>query len=173
MGPLPPIAELDALAPDAFASVLAPLFEGAPAFLARLAAERPVGTWERLFVVARRIAQALPEANRIELVDAHPRLGAPPASLSALSHTEQAYDRRPRSAIDAELERLNAAYEAQFGFRYCVFVAGRSRMALAAQLAAAVGEGRSRDSELARAVDAVIDIAQDRWRRLQVDGGDA
>jgi len=39
----------------------------------------------------------MPEDEQIELIDAHPRLGAPPASVSALSHREQGYDaKRPR-----------------------------------------------------------------------------
>ena len=35
----------------------------------------------------------MPEDEQIELVDAHPRLGAPPASVSAASFVEQGYDR--------------------------------------------------------------------------------
>ena len=51
---------------------------------------------------------------------------------------------RPRAAgtapvdVAAELERLNDAYEARFGFRYCVFVAGRPREALLPGMAAAL-----------------------------------
>jgi 2-oxo-4-hydroxy-4-carboxy-5-ureidoimidazoline decarboxylase len=65
--------------------------------------------------------------------------------------------------VAAELARLNAAYEARFGFRYCVFVAGRPRSALLPEMARALG--RDRDAELHRALDAVIDIAIDRQRR--------
>ena len=46
----------------------------------------------------REIAHAMPLAEQIELIDAHPRLGAPPASVSALSFVEQGYD---RDAADA------------------------------------------------------------------------
>ena len=113
----------------------------------------------------------MPEPHQLELVDAHPRLGAPPESVSQLSFREQGYDRdaaaslateaaRERDRVAAELERLNRAYEAQFGFRYCVFVAGRSRSALLPEMAAALA--RERDSELHRALDAVVDIAVDR-----------
>jgi 2-oxo-4-hydroxy-4-carboxy--5-ureidoimidazoline (OHCU) decarboxylase len=57
----------------------------------------------------------------------------PPGSVSALSYVEQGYDRdaadeaaeAERARVATELERLNGAYEARFGFRYCVFVAGR------------------------------------------------
>lgn len=167
--------ELDAISADAFANEVAPLFEGAPRFLARLAAARPFGSWSALFDAARSIAHAMPEAEQVELVDAHPRLGAPPASVSQLSFGEQGYDRdaaaalaadvaRARDRLATDLEQLNRAYEAQFGFRYCVFVAGRSRSELLPEMSAALA--RARDSELHRALDAVVDIAIDRHRRM-------
>jgi len=162
---------LNAAGPTAFATALAPLFEGAPAFLTRLAAGRPDTDWAALFVRARAIAHAMPEDEQIELVDAHPRLGAPPASVSALSFLEQGYDREAaeiaagaaeseRLRVAAELDRLNVAYEERFGFRYCVFVAGRPRAELLPQMSAAL-EG-DREAELHRALDAVIDIAMAR-----------
>lgn len=166
---------LDGAFEDAFEAALAPLFEGAPGFIARVAAARPFGSWPALFDAARSIAHAMPEPEQIELLDAHPRLGAPPASMSKLSFGEQGHDRDAdvTSAADArreadrlatELERLNRAYEALFGFRYCVFVAGRSRSELLPGMAAALAN--ERDSELHRALDAVVDIAIDRQRQL-------
>ncbi len=61
-----------------------------------------------------------------------------------------------------ELARLNDAYEARFGFRYCVFVAGRPRAALLPAMEAALEA--ERQAELHRALDALIDIAADRYR---------
>ncbi len=114
----------------------------------------------------------MPEPEQVELIDAHPPLGAPPGSVSALSFREQGYDNeRAEAAADTErvrvateLARLNAAYERRFGFRYCVFVAGRPRAALLPEMAAAL-QG-DREPELQRALDAVIDIAADRYRTL-------
>ena len=151
-------------------SALAPLFEGAPRFLARLCADRPFGNADRLFKRARAISQDMPEADQLELIDAHPRLGAPRGSVSALSFVEQGYDRESaetareleRARVAAELERLNATYETRFGFRYCVFVAGRPRSALLPEFEAALGA--TRGAEIARALDAVVDIAADRYR---------
>jgi 2-oxo-4-hydroxy-4-carboxy--5-ureidoimidazoline (OHCU) decarboxylase len=145
---------------------LATLFEGAPRFLDRLMSAGVDGTsLER----ARPIAHGMPQDDQIELLDAHPRLGAPPGTVSALSYTEQGYDRgtgTPHESLDvaAELERLNAAYEARFGFRYCVFVAGRPREALLPGFAAALEVDR--DTELHRGLDAVVDIALDRHAKL-------
>ncbi len=164
--------ELDALPDEAFVAAVAPLFEGAPRFLARLAHARPVGDAAGLFTRARAIAQAMAEEEQLELIDAHPRLGAPPGSVSALSFVEQGYDRdaadaaaeSERTRIAHELARLNAAYETRFGFRYCVFVAGRSRAALLPEMAAALDAARG--SEIARALDAVVDIAAARYATL-------
>jgi 2-oxo-4-hydroxy-4-carboxy--5-ureidoimidazoline (OHCU) decarboxylase len=158
-----------------FAVATAPLFEGAPRFLARLAAARPFASANELFERARAIAHAMPEDEQIELVDAHPRLGAPPGSVSALSYVEQGYDRESagaaaeaeRTRVAASLDRLNATYEDRFGFRYCTFVAGRPRPALIPEFEAAMD--RRRDEELHRALDAVIDIAIDRHAKLSAE----
>jgi 2-oxo-4-hydroxy-4-carboxy-5-ureidoimidazoline decarboxylase len=166
--------ELNAAAPATASAALAPLFEGAPRFLARLVAARPFEDWRSVFEAARRIAHEMPEAEQVELVDAHPRLGAPPATVSPLSFREQGYDREASEVADAEevdrrrvaaeLERLNAAYEARFGFRYCVNVAGGPRAALLPQMDSALWQDR--DVELQRALDAVVDIARARLEVL-------
>lgn len=173
------IEALDALPEEACVGALAPLFEGAPRFLARLCATRPFGTERELFARARSIAHAMPEAEQVELIDAHPRLGADPGSVSALSYREQGYDRDDDgpapdpgvARVAAELARLNTAYETRFGFRYCVFVAGRSRAALLPGLEASLEADRA--SELQRAIDAVVDIAADRFRAIAATEGGA
>jgi 2-oxo-4-hydroxy-4-carboxy--5-ureidoimidazoline (OHCU) decarboxylase len=183
-----PIEELDSLPAGGFIEALAPLFEGAPGFLGRLAMDRPYGSWWNLLERARVIAQAMPEPEQVELLNAHPRLGAPPESVSELSYREQGYDRTPPGDAEsrpawgsagsagaapiraagtpegdttrARLDRLNAAYEDWFGFRYCVFVAGHALEALIPELEAALL--RPRDHELHRGIDAVVDIAAAR-----------
>ena len=166
------IDDLDVIAPGAFAAAVAPLFEGARHFLGRLAMARPFGSIEALFERAREIAHAMPLDERLELIDAHPRLGAARASVSALSFVEQGYDRddmeraaeAAAASVAADLDRLNAAYEARFGFRYCVFVAGRSRAELLPGMIAALEADR--EAEIDRALDAVVDIARDRYATL-------
>lgn len=176
---LPDITALDAMSEADVVVALGPLFEGAYGFLARLARARPFGTWERVWETAQGIALAMPRADKVELLDAHPRLGAPPGSVSALSYVEQGYDRgaaadvsaagvaaeAERQRVDAELARLNEAYERTFGFRYCVFVAGRPRAALLDGFAAALT--RDRDAELRRGLIDVVRIAQDRYHQLR------
>lgn len=154
---------------DADPARLAALFEGAPRFLARLEAAGPYASDATLFESARHIAHAMPEPDQVELIDAHPRLGAPPGTVSAMSFREQGYDRdgdAPPTGGDlaSALERANEAYEARFGFRYCVFVNGRTREALLPGMTAALD--RPREAELHRALDAVVDIAIDRHAKL-------
>ena len=158
-----------AVAVPSSAADLAPLFEGAPRFLARLEAAGPFGTGDELFAAARTIAHAMPEPEQLELIDAHPRLGAPPGTVSAMSFREQGYDQGGEAGLSGgdlatALERANEAYEARFGFRYCVFVNGRSREALLPGMAAALDQPR--EAELHRALDAVVDIAIDRHAKL-------
>ncbi len=145
---------------------LAALFEGAPRFLDRLMAAAPFDDDAAMFAAARSIAHAMPKLEQIELIDAHPRLGAPPGTVSRLSYVEQGYDRGTGTAVDVvvELGRLNGAYESRFGFRYCVFVAGRRREELLPEFAVALEADR--DAERHRALDAVVDIAIDRHAKL-------
>jgi OHCU decarboxylase len=161
------IAELDSMPKAEFVAAVAPLFEGAPHFLDRLAGARPFGGADELFRRARVIALSMPESEQIELIDAHPRLGAPPSSVSAMSHHEQGYDREATEAM-ADLERLNGRYEARFGFRFCVFVAGRSRAEIVPVLEAALAA--ERPAEIQRALGDVIAIARDRYRAVAGTG---
>ena len=157
------VAKLDSMPKSEFVAAVGPLFEGAPHFLDRLSGARPFGGADEMFRRARAIALSMPESEQIELIDAHPRLGAPPATVSAMSHKEQGYDVETTEAI-AELERLNRQYEAKFGFRFCVFVDRRSRSELVPVLQAALGAERM--AEIQRALGDVVEIARDRHRSL-------
>ena len=164
---LPALRELNALSDSDFARTAAPLFEGAPRFLSRLAGARPFASLPRMFRAAREIARGIPPDEQVELLNAHPRIGADPAAISAMSYSEQGYDRAPDQAaaeVARELHDLNEAYEARFGFRYVVFVAGRPRSDIVPMLEAALEAARS--EELTRGLDDVISIAEERSRRL-------
>jgi 2-oxo-4-hydroxy-4-carboxy-5-ureidoimidazoline decarboxylase len=162
-----PVPDLDASSTTSFMSTIERLFERAPRFSARLVAARPFGSNAAFIDRARDIAHAMPEDEQVELVNAHPRLGAAPSTVSAASFVEQGFDKTPITTdvdVAAELERLNEAYEHRFGFRYCVFVAGRSRAELIPAFEAALDGDR--EAELDRAIDAVVDIAEDRLAKM-------
>ncbi|MFN2468434.1 MAG: 2-oxo-4-hydroxy-4-carboxy-5-ureidoimidazoline decarboxylase [Gaiellaceae bacterium] len=131
---------------------LARLFEGRSRFVERLA------TLANPLDQARRVARELSDAEKREVLNAHPAIGA--STLSARSALEQGGDEDP--AVIAELERLNRDYEARFGFRFVVFVAGRSKAEIVPVLHRRLE--RSREEELETALDELVSIAQDRWR---------
>ena len=83
--------------------------------------------------------------------------------MSALSYREQGYDREQREAI-AALGPLNDAYEARFGFRYVIFVAGRPRSAIVPLLERALGQ--TADAERDRGLRDVVAIARARAATL-------
>jgi 2-oxo-4-hydroxy-4-carboxy--5-ureidoimidazoline (OHCU) decarboxylase/GNAT superfamily N-acetyltransferase len=184
--PFAAVEDLDRLPAAAFVTELAPLVEGAPRFLERLAAERPFGSDDALLTAAFEIAHGLPDEEQVELIDSHPRIGADAGSVSEMSYIEQGYadesagdedealdDREEsiaRLAADTarayeELAMLNGIYEERFGFRYVVFVAGRPKTEIVPLLERALRNDR--DVELRRAVDDALYIAGDRLRRLR------
>lgn len=166
--PFPRIEDLDALPPETAADLLRTLFEDAPRFLARLADARPFGDDAGLISAAHDVSRALPEDEQVELLNAHPRIGADPATVSDLSHAEQGYDDDgpPQEPwIAEELEYLNDAYERIFGFRFVIFVAGRPRSAIVPILEASLRDERI--SELRRGLDDVVFIAADRLATLR------
>jgi len=138
---------------------LAAIFERAPAL-----AERVRGDDAGSIVTSARSEIArMTESERIAVLNAHPRIGADPASLSALSRSEQggATD----IATMRELAALNAEYERRFGFRFVVFVAGRSK----AQIVPIFRERlrHTREVELATGIDEFLAIARDRLERIK------
>jgi 2-oxo-4-hydroxy-4-carboxy--5-ureidoimidazoline (OHCU) decarboxylase len=131
------------------ADELAELFEGRTRFVERLAVlDDPLGH-------ACAVAAALTDDEKKEVLDAHPAIGA--KTLSARSAAEQGIDEAPELAV------LNSAYEAKFGFRFVVFVNGRPKRELVPILRARLE--RTREQELATALDELVSIAEDRWQR--------
>ena len=136
------------------AGQLAELFEGDTALVRKLAAtDDPLGR-------AREVAAGLTEEEKLEALNAHPAIGAR-TGLSARSAAEQGEDADPE--VLAELARLNAAYEERFGFRFVVFVDRRPKAAILEVLRTRIE--RTREEELDTAVEELVAIAEDRWRR--------
>ena len=132
------------------ADELAGLFEGRTRFVERLAElDDPLGR-------AREVAATLPDEEKKEVLDAHPAIGAK-KGLSARSAAEQGTDEAP------DLDVLNREYEERFGFRFVVFVNGRPKREIVPVLQARMQ--RTREEELATAIDELCAIAEDRWRR--------
>jgi 2-oxo-4-hydroxy-4-carboxy--5-ureidoimidazoline (OHCU) decarboxylase len=133
------------------AEQLAELFEGRTRFVELLATvDDPLGR-------ARDLAHDLTDAEKKDVLDAHPAIGA--KATSARSAQEQGTDDDP--GVLAELADLNRKYEEKFGFRFVVFVNRRPRRAIVPILRERLG--RTREEELATGVDELVQIAISRW----------
>jgi len=136
---------------------LAAIFERAPAL-----AERVSGSDTASIVASARSELArMTEAERIAVLNAHPRIGADPASLSALSRREQG-DAAETTTL-GELATLNDEYERRFGFRFVVFVASRSKAEIVPVLRERLR--RTREQELTSGIEEFLGIARDRLQR--------
>jgi 2-oxo-4-hydroxy-4-carboxy--5-ureidoimidazoline (OHCU) decarboxylase len=132
---------------------LAELFEGHTRLVDRLAGlEDPLGQ-------ADEILESLDEELKVEALNAHPAIGA--KGLSGHSASEQGTDTDP--AVLAELSYLNQVYQEKFGFRFVVFVAGRSKREVLQVLAERIGN--TREEELETGCKELVAIAKDRWTR--------
>jgi 2-oxo-4-hydroxy-4-carboxy--5-ureidoimidazoline (OHCU) decarboxylase len=135
------------------ADELAELFEGPTVLVERLARlDNPLGR-------AREVAAELTDEEKKEVLDAHPAIGA--RGLSAASAVEQGGEDDPETL--ASLAELNRAYEEKFGFRFVVFVNRRPKREIMPLIRERIE--RTREEELATALDELVSIAQDRWHR--------
>jgi len=125
---------------------LAELFSGRTAFVERLAEhEDPLGR-------AKDLVRTLTQEEKVEAVAAHPRIG----ERSPEQHGDE-------PEVVAKLEILNRAYEEKFGFRFVVFVNRRPRSELVPILRERLEH--SREEELDAGLEALVEIAKDRWSR--------
>lgn len=148
------------MVPDAMTATLAAVFERAPGLAAaiRLGSD---DTPRSIVAKARDALERMPERERIAVLDAHPRIGADPASLSTMARREQG--EASDAATLRELAELNDAYERKFGFRFVVFVAGRSKRDILPVLRARLAN--TREAELATGIDEFLAIVLDRLER--------
>jgi OHCU decarboxylase len=101
---------------------------------------------------AEEVALALDDGDKTAALAQHPRIGEP--------SPEQRGD---DPAVITELAYLNQVYEEKFGFRFVVFVAGRSRAELLAVLRERLE--RTPEEELETGIRELVAIARDRWQQ--------
>jgi len=135
------------------ADELAELFEGRTRLVEKLAErDNPLAS-------AHEVIAELSEAEKLEALNAHPAIGAKRLSTRSAAEQGEGDDR----VTLAELQRLNAEYEERFGFRFVVFVNRRPKSEIVPILRERLE--RSREDELDTAVNELVAIAEDRWRR--------
>ena len=141
------------------------IFERSPELMGRLLEVlQPGDTPETIVRKARGIIGGFREGELVATLNAHPRIGDDVRALSELSLREQGGDRDP--ATIAELARLNDEYERRYGFRFVVFVNGRSKAQIIPVLRDRLG--RTRESELRTGIEEFLAISMDRLQRENV-----
>ena len=141
-------------------ATVGPLFEDAPGYLALLAAARPFGTWDDALRPGGGDRAGGARGRSRSSCSARTRGSARhPARCRRCRFASRATTGSSRRPI-AALGPLNDAYEARFGFRYVIFVAGRPRSAIVPLLEQALDE--TGDAERDRGLRDVVAIARAR-----------
>ncbi|KAJ3113122.1 hypothetical protein HDU96_003756 [Phlyctochytrium bullatum] len=165
------IEQLNEASAEVFLNTIEVLFEPAPPLAKALLEKRPFSSYESLLDTTEAIINSLSEEDRLIVINAHPRIGAPKEQLSAFSLKEQGYKSATAAAssedaeVNALLSQLNDEYEKKFGFKFVVFVAGRPRSAIPPIIRERMQNPR--EQELATGLKAMIDIARDRLKKQQ------
>jgi 2-oxo-4-hydroxy-4-carboxy--5-ureidoimidazoline (OHCU) decarboxylase len=146
--------------PDAITGRLAAVFERAPGLAAALR-NADEDTPRSIIAKARGALERMTEEERVAVLNAHPRIGADPASLSMHSRREQG--EATDGATLQQLDELNDEYEEKFGFRFVVFVAGRSKREIVPVARARLGN--TREAELKAGIEEFLAISLDRLER--------
>jgi OHCU decarboxylase len=161
-----------ALSRDEFAEGIRPLFEAAAPLAEALYAARPFASYAALIDRAESLANAMPRDQQVTVLSAHPRIGADPAAVSALSYREQGYSAEAGTdpvelrETYARVETLNREYEERFGFRFVVFVNRRPKTEIMKVLESRLRN--SEPSERATGLREMFLIARDRLATLSI-----
>jgi allantoinase len=98
------------------------------------------------------VALSLDERDQSAALATHPRIGEPSPEQRGEDPT-----------VITELAYLNQVYEEKFGFRFVVFVGGRSHAELLPVLRERLE--RTREEELETGLRELVAIAKDRWSK--------
>ncbi|KAI1465189.1 Oxo-4-hydroxy-4-carboxy-5-ureidoimidazoline decarboxylase [Daldinia caldariorum] len=180
---LPPITSLQVAGDDEIKSVLDALFEPSQHLhliaIPHIRISTPFSSYSSLIEYVGYLLFLLAESSTIlgsraelhAILGSHPRLGEKKVE-SAQSRAEQAHLNTSGTSSDEEeeaarLKALNEEYEARFpGLRYVVFVNGRGRDVVMQDMRERIDRGDI-FAEEKEAIQAMIDIALDRAKKLQ------
>lgn len=102
---LPSIEQLNRASPSVFIEAVNTLFETAPPLADRLLAARPYSSYLALIDLAESVCLGsdLSEQDKLDIINAHPRIGESKTNLSAMSLKEQGYN--TRQGAESEQDR--------------------------------------------------------------------
>lgn len=126
------LAELDALSPADFVARLEGIYEHTPWVAAQAHGRRPAGGWVSLAQLKRALVEAVREAGReaqLALLRAHPELAG--KAMVARTLTAESAGEQGQAGLGActpaefeTIQRLNAEYNARFGWPFILAVRG-------------------------------------------------
>jgi N-carbamoyl-L-amino-acid hydrolase len=168
------LSELNTCAPTDFIDRLRGIYEHSPWIPERAATQRPFATLAALKQALQAVVTGASEAEQLGLIRAHPELAGKAAiagELTAESTSEQA-----RSGLNlcsaeefATLHRLNADYNAKFGFPFILAVKGPTGQGLTREAVIATFARRlknQRADEMAECLRQIHRIAEIRLNDL-------
>jgi OHCU decarboxylase len=167
--PSVPLASLDDADEATFVALVGAVFEHTPAIAAGAWRQRPFADVDALHEAMCAVVRDLDEAAQLELLRAHPELGArrPMAVLSVQEQRGAGLD-RVDDDVAARLAELNQQYRERFGFPFIIAVRGRSPLEILAEMHQRMTH--SAETERATALEQVTVIAGLRLHDLVSDG---
>ena len=173
---LPSIQKLNNSNDVEFVNVLHLLFETAPSLDRLLLKKRPFDSYQDIIAQTRLILSsgAMSEDELISVINAHPKIGAATSTLSMLSLQEQSNTGvstwKELEMLRQELVMTNEEYEKLTGFKFIIFVNARPRTVILRIMKESIVELKAgiitREVEIKRALNDMLDIAEDRLRKL-------
>jgi 2-oxo-4-hydroxy-4-carboxy-5-ureidoimidazoline decarboxylase len=157
------LAQLNDMPREAFISALSGLFEGPPWIVEIAEASRPFHTVDALYTSLINVMNSAPRERQIALLRAHPDLvgrAALAGTLSPASTAEQSaagLDALTPAEI-ADFTRLNAAYQAKFGFPFVICARENKKDSILAGFATRLANDR--ETEIAAALAEVAKICR-------------
>ncbi|MBI3284427.1 MAG: 2-oxo-4-hydroxy-4-carboxy-5-ureidoimidazoline decarboxylase [Burkholderiales bacterium] len=166
--------EVNRMAPAVFVAALGGIFEHSPWVAEKVVHLRPFASVAALHAAMADALRAAGEAQRLALIRAHPELAGKAAvrgELTAESGREQSGAGLDACSAEefAVLQRLNAAYNARFGFPFIIAVRGHDRQSIIRHFSERLQAERA--SEMQESIEQIIRIAAFRLGDLIRDQG--
>ncbi len=163
-----PLGVLNEMSRDDFVAIVGPVFEHTPQIAADAWTRRPFASVAALVATMREIVEQFDDTRRVELLRAHPELGArrPMAALSVDEQRGAGLHDIDTSTAD-DLAALNANYRRRFGFPFIIAVRGRGPDEVVAALRERLDNGAA--VERRTAIAEVLQIATMRLEALIAD----
>lgn len=156
------IFELNQMGQKAFVEALGAVFEGTPDIARQAWAYRPFADVIELHQRLMDVVQTMRSADQLSLIRAHPDLGskADMAEVSAQEQTAAGLDRLTPDEYEC-FQRLNRAYNEQFGFPFVIAVKNHTKTSVLEAFQRRLNNPAALEIE-----QALMEIAQIAWVRL-------